>query len=111
MTDEQRSEIKSKIILSMDELETEIKSLIETTKPIAPDVAIGRLTRMEAINAKGISEANLNSAKVRLKRLGNTINRIEQSSFGVCAKCEEEIPIKRMMLLPESTRCVSCTKD
>ena len=111
MTDGERKELKEKILSQIDELKTEIKSYEETTKPVAPDNAIGRLTRMEAINAKSISEASLSSARLRLTRLQNTLKRIDSENFGLCALCEELIPVKRLMLMPETTKCVECMED
>ena len=75
-----------------------------------PVVAIGRLTRMVAISAMSIREANLASARNRLMRLENALRRIDTEEFGVCTECDEPIPIKRLMLLPESTRCVRCAE-
>ena len=66
MKKEEIDAIRDKIINEIDSLETDIISLVEASKPVAPDVAIGRLTRMEAINSKGINEANLRSSKSRL---------------------------------------------
>jgi DnaK suppressor protein len=43
---------KSKLIKHLDEL-------VELTKPIEPDCAIGRVSRMDAINNKSVNEAGL----------------------------------------------------
>lgn len=37
------------------------------TKPIAPDCAIGRISRMDAINNKSVTEAALIQAEIKLK--------------------------------------------
>ncbi|UCE72496.1 MAG: hypothetical protein JSU99_04080 [Nitrospiraceae bacterium] len=57
MTDEDRQKLKEKILQEIDSLKVNIQSLEESSKPVSPDNAIGRLTRMEAINAKSIHEA------------------------------------------------------
>jgi DnaK suppressor protein len=111
MTEEERKDLKKKILCLIDGLRDGIKSLEEASRPVAPDNAIGRLTRMEAISARGISEASLNSARARLTRLQNAINRIDTPDFGLCSICEEPIPLKRLMLIPETTRCVRCVED
>ncbi len=92
----------------IEKLEKEIVRLQEQAKPVAPDNAIGRLTRMEAINAKNMVEANLRNAQSRIKRLEQTLKRTDDPDFGICAGCERPIPIKRLMLAPESVRCVRC---
>ncbi|UCG78294.1 MAG: TraR/DksA C4-type zinc finger protein [Nitrospirota bacterium] len=111
MTVRKKEELKKKVLDQIESLKTEIKSHEEASKPVSPDNAIGRLTRMEAINAKSISEASLSSARLRLKKLENTLKRIDRDDFGLCALCEEPIPLKRLMLMPETTKCVDCMED
>lgn len=111
MTDSERKELKQKMSAQIDALKHEIEAHKEASKPVAPDVAIGRLTRMEAINAKSISEASLASARNRMGLLERAIRRIDtDEDFGLCALCDEPIPIKRLMLLPHATRCVRCAE-
>ncbi|MZH05914.1 MAG: hypothetical protein F3743_11030 [Nitrospinae bacterium] len=108
MNEQERAELKQKII---EEIETQkhlIESFEETSKPVAPDNAIGRLTRMEAISSQGISEASLNSAKVKLAKLEKALEKIHLPEFGVCVRCSNSIPQGRIMLMPESTVCVNC---
>jgi DnaK suppressor protein len=111
MNETEREEFKKKILSQIDDLQAEIKSHKESSRPVSPDNAIGRLTRMEAINAKSISEASLSSARTRLSRLQSALKRIDMPNFGLCFICEEPIPLKRLMLLPETTRCVNCMED
>lgn len=95
----------------MKMIKEDIASFKLLTKPIAPDNAIGRLTRMEAISSKGINEAALNKARETLSRLERALARIENSDFGLCRECEEEIPAKRLMILPETDLCVQCAEN
>jgi len=38
--------------------------------------------------------------------------RIENGTFGICAKCEEEISFKRLEARPVTTQCIACkTKE
>ncbi len=108
MNDEEREKIGQKIIEEISSLKESIVSLSEAAKPVSPDNAIGRLTRLEAMGSQGISEANLRAAKGRLSRLEGALARIEHSDFGLCVECEEPIPLGRLMLIPESTRCIHC---
>ena len=108
MNEQERAELKQKII---EEIETQkhlIESFEETSKPVVPDNAIGRLTRMEAISSQGISEASLNSAKVKLAKLEKALEKVHLPEFGVCVRCSNSIPQGRIMLMPESTVCVNC---
>ena len=110
MTDEDRQKLKEKILQEIDSLKVNIQSLEESSKPVSPDNAIGRLTRMEAINAKSIHEASLSSARLKLSKLERALRKIHDPDFGICLHCEEPIPAGRIMIIPESTLCVRCAE-
>ncbi|QPJ60851.1 MAG: hypothetical protein G3M70_02685 [Candidatus Nitronauta litoralis] len=108
MKPDNRQQLKQKILDEIEAQKTLIQSLTETSKPVAPDNAIGRLTRMEAIVSKGVSEASLNSAQIKLSKLETALAKVEDPDFGLCLRCGEPIPHGRIMLMPESTCCVAC---
>jgi DnaK suppressor protein len=99
------------LLLSFLHLKKQIESLCKSVKPVEPDKAIGRLTRMEAIGSKAISEAVLNSAQIRLAKLETALDKVENAQFGVCIRCSSPIPTARMLLMPESTACVTCAEN
>ena len=110
MNEEEREELKQKIIEEISTQKHLIQSFTETSKPVAPDNAIGRLTRMEAISSQGISEASLNSSKVKLEQLKKALEKIDLPEFGICIRCANSIPQRRIMLMPESAVCVACAE-
>ena len=110
MRDEDRNELKTQINEEIADVNREIETLKELTKPIPPNNAIGRLTRMEAIQSKSISEAVLRTAKLKLMRLENAQSRIDDEDYGICTECDEPIPLGRMKLMSESIRCVACAQ-
>ncbi|MZH41069.1 MAG: hypothetical protein F3740_04575 [Nitrospinae bacterium] len=107
---EDRADLKKKIVGEIEVQKDLIRSFTPTSKPVAPDNAIGRLTRMEAINSKGISEASLNSAKAKLVKLEKALSKVDLPEFGVCLRCENPIPHGRIMLMPENVLCVKCAE-
>ncbi len=108
MTQKEKKKIKIKIQSDLYLLEKQIKILKEKTKPITPDCSLGRLTRLEAMGEQHVNHMILDEDKLRLTRLTNALTRIEKPMFGICIECEEEISIGRMMIRPESVRCVAC---
>ena len=108
MKKEERKIIKTKIIKQLKRLESEIEELKELCKPIAPENAIGRVSRMDAINNKSVNEASLKMALKKQYQLNKSLRNIDSSSFGICIRCKKEIPIERLMVMPESETCVSC---
>ena len=110
MNEQERAELKQKIIEEIKTQKHLIESFTETSKPVAPDNAIGRLTRMEAISSQGISASSLNSSKVKLEKLEKALGKIDLPEFGVCVRCANSIPQGRIMLMPESEVCVNCAE-
>ena len=110
MDTEKRDKLKNNIENKIERLRENIKSYQTLIHPIAPDNAIGRLTRMEAINSKSINEAALNKARQTLSRMERTLKMIHDPDFGLCHECEEPIPFERLMIVPESNLCVECAE-
>ena len=111
MSEQGRVKLEQKIIEEIKIQKHLIESFEEASKPVAPDNAIGRLTRLEAISSQGISEASLNSAKAKLAQLEKALEKVHLPQFGICARCSNSIPQGRIMLMPESAICVSCAEQ
>jgi DnaK suppressor protein len=103
-------EIEKILRKSMDETAKAIAGLKVLTEPIAPDNAIGRLSRMEAISEKSVNERALRNAENKLLRLEEALHRIKKDEYGVCLNCEEPIPKARLKVLPEASICLNCAK-
>lgn len=105
-----KSEVKiliEKEIVKTKDLITEYKEL---TKPISPENAIGRVSRMDAINNKTINEAALRKQEDKLKKLDYALSKVDDEDFGRCAKCSGEIPLGRILIMPQSIYCVRCAR-
>ena len=108
MTDTERQNLKAKIEASLKETEASIEELKELTKPISPENAIGRVSRMDAINNKSINEAALNQAITKLDKLQFALKKCDEPEFGSCKRCGQDIPMGRLLLMPESLFCMAC---
>ena len=108
MTSDEKITIKETIESELLQLNQQIEELTKLSQPIEPDCSLGRLTRVEAMNEQVINLKILDEAKLRKTRLTNALQRIDHEMFGICIECEEPIGIGRMMIRPESIRCVGC---
>jgi len=108
MDAEEKKRLEDLIRKEVEDLNETIKWVGKSVQPVAPDNAIGRLTRMEAINSKAINEATLRSSKAKLIKLEKTLLEIDQPEFGICIGCDKPIPAGRLMAVPESRMCVTC---
>lgn len=103
-----KEEIKQNILNEISKTEKLIAEYKELTKPVAPDDAIGRISRMDAINNKSVTEASLRQAEEKLKNLERVLSRVGTSDFGICIQCGKPIPEGRILYRPESLTCVDC---
>ena len=110
MENEERKTLKAHILKKIKTLKEDIRSFQTLSRPVAPDNAIGRLTRMEAIGSKSMNEAALRRAKETLSKLEQTLKTIDSPDFGLCGHCEEPVPFARLMVMPEAEVCVECAE-
>ncbi len=103
-------DIKQRILDEISKTEKLIVEYKEMTKPVAPDCAIGRISRMDAINNKSVTEASLRQAEEKLINLLRVLSQYGSKDFGRCIKCRKPIPIGRVLFRPESLYCVNCAK-
>tara|TARA_B100000242_G_scaffold293741_1_gene272855 strand:+ start:1443 stop:1643 length:201 start_codon:yes stop_codon:yes gene_type:complete len=61
---------------------------------------------MKGIKNKSVSEAALTNAINKLILYESALQRISHEDFGLCIRCKNEIPIQRILLMPQSNRCV-----
>ncbi len=108
MKKEEREILRKKIQEESKKLKIEILELKELVKPIAPENAIGRISRMDAINNKSVNEAALRKAEIRMNALEDALVNIDKEGFGNCIRCGQVIPMGRMLLRPQSKSCVNC---
>ena len=106
-----RQQIKEKITTDIVTLKKDISSLEEKTKPIAPDCSLGRLTRQEMIQEQQVNEHALHESEIRLNKLKYALGKVDKEDYGICMECEEDILFERLMLVPESSHCVSCKQE
>ena len=87
-----------------------IDSYSNLCKPISPENAIGRISRMDAINNKSVVEAALRVSIEKIQQLKAIKSQINDSNFGLCNKCKKEIPFQRLIIQPQSKLCVLCAQ-
>jgi DnaK suppressor protein len=100
--------MKENIKKIITELTGERKALIESSKPVAPENSLGRLTRMDAIAGAKMNEAALERIDLRIKMLHAALKRLEDGEYGICLSCGDDISPKRLNALPEATICIEC---
>ena len=101
-------QFKEKVQQKLVQLDERIIEYRELTKPIPPENAIGRVSRMDAINNRSVNQAALRQIEKQHKNLLRALDRLKEDRFGLCHNCGDRIPMGRILLVPGATRCVRC---
>jgi DnaK suppressor protein len=43
-----------------------------------------------------------------LKKIDEALDRMDKQTYGICERCEEEIPYERLKARPVTTLCIAC---
>ena len=108
---EQKEQIQRTLEAKLEKVRGDIKTYEELTKPIGPENAIGRISRMDAINNKSVNEAALRNARKKLNQLERCQRELPSDAFGICRQCEQGIEFEKLLVVPESIICISCVKN
>ena len=72
---------------------------------------VGRLSRMDALQAQAISKETQRRHKLEITRIDAALKRIEEDEYGYCLECGEEIAEKRLEIDPSATLCIQCAEQ
>lgn len=92
------------------ELQQTLATSAYTATPVSPDSAIGRLTRMDAMQSQQMALALRERQRVQLQRVQQALRFIAEGRYGLCAKCGEDVSERRLEVAPESVLFLGCAK-
>lgn len=70
--------------------------------------AVGRLSRMDAMQQQQMAAAEARRADVRVGQIARALRAIDDGTYGDCARCGEPIGVARLRARPETPFCVGC---
>lgn len=70
---------------------------------------VGRLSRMDAMQAQQMALATERRNRQRLKAARNALQRLQGGDYGECMECGEDINPKRLAFDPTVALCIRCT--
>lgn len=109
MNQSDKAQVKCVIQEKIAELRLVVESDAKAQDQIELDqTRVGRLARMDAVQHHAIAQAQGERALRQLKLLELLLSKVDDEDFGECHYCGETIPIGRLLIRPESLRCVQC---
>lgn len=81
----------------------------DATRPVTLDQqAVGRVSRIDAIQQQQMAIANQQQTKALLSQIELALRRIESGEFGDCLHCGEAIADARLQVQPWACLCIAC---
>lgn len=105
-----KEQIKIRLKEEISDTKILVEKYRELSKPIAPENSIGRVSRMDAINNRSVNESAFRKAELKLSNLNIALSKIDDKDFGVCIRCNNSIPLGRILLIPHAITCVNCSR-
>ena len=100
-TEAELAEFERRVATKLEILDERIEEYRELTKPIPPENAIGRVSRMDAINNRSVNEAALRTAEQQKADLLRALERLKDDKFGLCQPVESASPLVGFCWSPE----------
>ena len=104
----EQEKFKPVIEQKVNELRLLLKEKDETAQAVKPDNAIGRLSRIDAMQLQQMSIELRRQREAELSRLERALRLIEEGDYGMCPRCEDDIEPKRLEAAPDAIFCFKC---
>lgn len=98
-------------ILAGEELErlaAEDREAADSLEAVSPDKAIGRLSRLDAMQMQEVAKEAARQRGMRMHRLREALRRMDAGEYGLCSACGELIDFERLQTCPETLKCSAC---
>src|SRR5690606_17035658 len=95
----------------IEELRAQSETSAGSRAPVTLDQqSVGRLSRMDAMQAQAMAQATERRRLTRIKQVEAALKRIEDGEYGYCLTCGEEIEEKRLQTDAAAPVCVACSR-
>jgi len=98
-----RLDAKREELISLSEISKEARDTVALDQQ-----AVGRLSRMDAMQQQAMAEAQERTRQLDLTRIDMAERRMKDGDYGYCVDCDEEIPDARLAIDPMAEKCVRC---
>lgn len=105
MTRAQVNGFKRALEAKRDEL---LREISDRRERLAIDPASDPMDQVRSIADRDLAVRNVDRMYGILRLVEGALREIRDGTFGVCAQCDDDIPMKRLEAVPWSPYCVSC---
>lgn len=105
---DQLIDLEEIIMEELEKVRSESEESGEEREAIAPDVAIGRLSRLDAMQMQEVAKEAERRREERISLLELALEQLDEGTYGRCTRCGEDIDFERLKVTPEATICAQC---
>lgn len=102
------TELRAALVALRDEMRDLLDRSRDGARPVNLDEPIGRLSRMDAIQAQSVTAENRRSYDLRLQLVQQALAAMERGRYGMCRRCDDPIGFPRLRARPEAPYCLDC---
>ncbi len=103
-----RGRFQRRLEQMVSELTEAVEGKADATAPVQLDTAIGRLSRMDAIQSQQMALGLKTRQQQALLRARNALQAIASGTYGQCRRCKGPIALERLEVQPDAVVCVKC---
>jgi len=101
--------MRDKLLKLRDELEAIVEASDDSAAVVELDQSkVGRLSRMDAIQAQAMAKASVERREAMLRDIEAALQRIDDGNYGLCRDCDAVIDPRRLEIDPTVLRCIDC---
>ncbi|MGE4549886.1 MAG: TraR/DksA C4-type zinc finger protein [Opitutales bacterium] len=90
------------------EAEEYLESSKDSAGVVELDTAIGRLSRMDAMQSQEMAKELRRRKEQELRSIQAALNRMDNGWYGNCGLCQKPIAEERLEIFPDVLTCVNC---
>jgi len=111
-TDLDLDALRAKLTAHREELLVDEASTVADRATVdAADTAMGRLSRMDALQQQAMAQETERRRQVELKRINAALTRMDDGEYGSCVHCSADIDSRRLDFDPAAPLCIKCANE
>jgi DnaK suppressor protein len=91
-------------------IDQDLKENTTETEAISPDVAIGRLSRLDSMQMQQMALASKRRLEQEKTELHDALRRVDRGTYGICLLCNKPIAEERLEYQLTAQACVECLR-
>lgn len=100
--------LRGRLLAAESSLSEGLAATAGESKPVDLELAIGRLSRVDAMQDQQMARARRERVVVSLQQVRSALARLDAGTYGACIRCEEPIGAARLEARPEALLCRGC---